>query len=116
MKRNMGLFINDILENIGLIEGSIQKISEEGFKQNKLLIDATLRRLEIIGEAAKNIPQSFKEKYPRIPWREIAGFRDILTHSYFGVNFDRVWHVIKKDLSNLKVEIVKIQKTLSRKT
>ena len=63
MKRNMGLFINDILENIGLIEGSIQKISEEGFKQNKLLIDATLRRLEIIGEAAKNIPQSFKEKY-----------------------------------------------------
>ena len=116
MKRNPNLYINDIIENIGLIEDSLQKIAEPEFKSNRLLIDATLRRLEIIGEAIKNIPQSFTEKYPKIPRKKIAGFRGILTHSYFGVKLDNVWLIIKKDLPYLRTEIMKIRKNLEKRS
>ena len=60
--------------------------------------DAVLRNLEIIGEAAKNVSESIKKKYPDIPWKEIAGTRDRLIHDYFGVNLDIVWGIIKDDL------------------
>ena len=112
MKRDTNLFINDILENIQLIEDSIKNISQSNFKTNSLIIDATIRRLEIIGEATKNIPDSFREKYPDIPWKKIAGFRDVLIHAYFGVDIQRVWIIIKKDLPILKENLSKIKKDL----
>lgn len=109
MKRNINLFIQDILENINLIKNSVNGLSIKQFESNRLIIDATLRRLEIIGEAVKNIPNSFKENYPNIPWKNIAGFRDKLTHAYFGVILDRVWNIIEKDLPSFKKEIEKIK-------
>lgn len=112
MRRDINLFIEDILENINLIENSLHKINEPKFKSNRLILDATIRRLEVIGEAVKNLPLIFTEKYPEIPWRKIAGFRDVLTHSYFGVNLERIWEIVKKDLPELKKEITKIQKVL----
>ena len=124
MKRDLELFIEDILEggrlvgmvsiedileNVNLIQDSIKGLSVKQFESNRLIIDATLRRLEIIGEAVKNIPDSFREKYPNIPWKKIAGFRDILSHSYFGVNMDRVWNIVEMDLPSFKKEIEKIK-------
>jgi uncharacterized protein with HEPN domain len=109
MKRDINMFIQDILENINLIENSVNGLSIKQFESNRLIIDATLRRLEIIGEAVKNIPESFREKHPILPWKEIAGFRDILSHTYFGVNMDRVWNMIEKDLPSFKKEIEKIK-------
>ncbi len=109
MKRDINLFIQDILENINLIEDSIKGLSIKQFESNRLIIDATLRRLEIIGEAVKNIPNSFRENYPNIPWKNIAGFRDKLTHAYFGVILERIWNVIEKDLPSFKKEIEKIK-------
>lgn len=109
MKRDLKLFIEDILENINLIEDSIKGLSVKQFESNRLIIDATLRRLEIIGEAVKNLPDSFKNKHPTLPWKDIAGFRDKLTHAYFGVILERVWNIIERDLSSFKKEIEKIK-------
>src|SRR3989344_2386600 len=105
MKRDIGLFIQDILESINDIESFSKGLTKEKFAIDKLKQNAIIRSLEVIGEAAKSIPDSFREKYPHIPWKEIAGFRDVLSHAYFGVSMDRVWNVIKKDLPVLKKEI-----------
>ncbi len=67
-----------------------------------------MRALEIIGEAAKNIPQSFRNKHPDILWKEIAGTRDKLIHLYFGVNLDLIWKVVKEDIPQLKKQIQQI--------
>jgi len=116
MKRDTRLFIADIIENIGLIEDSTKKLSQNEFKSDKLIVDATIRRLEIIGEATKNMPNDFRKKYPEIPWRDIAGFRDVVTHAYFGVMLEKVWAVIKTDLPDLKQKIQKIKEDLEKET
>ncbi len=61
-----------------------------------------MRRLEIIGEAVKNLPDDFKTAHPQIPWKQIAGMRDVLIHAYTNVSLDRVWRVIEDDLRPLK--------------
>jgi len=108
MKRDMDLFIEDILNSIKNIEEFSQNLNKEKFSKDILRQSAIVRQLEIIGEAVKNIPDSFRKKYPKIPWKDIAGFRDILSHAYFGVNLDRVWNIIEIDLPKLKEEISKI--------
>ena len=102
MKRDVRLYIQDILECIDKIEEYTKEITQDDFYKNILVQDAVLRRLEIIGEAVKNIPQEFRAKYPNIPWKKMAGMRDVLIHAYFGVNLKRVWKVTRKDLVDLK--------------
>ena len=70
--------------------------------------DAIVRNIEIIGEAAKNIPDDFKEEYSRIPWRKLAGARDRLIHHYFGVNYDIIWIIAKEELPGIILEIEEI--------
>ena len=109
MKRDVNLFIQDILDNIKNIESFSKGLNKEKFERNKLRQNAIIRCLEIIGEAAKNIPDYFREKYPIIPWKKIAGFRDVLSHAYFGVSIERVWNIIELDLPTIKKEIEKIK-------
>ena len=108
MKRDIGLFIEDILNSIKNIEEFSKNLDKEKFSKDNLRQSAIIRQLEIIGEAVKNIPDSFRKKYPKIPWKDIAGFRDILSHAYFGVSMDRVWNIIEIDLPKLKEDISKI--------
>ena len=114
MIRKLNLFISDILENIQLIENSLKNVSKENFKSNRDAIDATVRRLEIIGEAVKNIPDSFRKEYQDIPWNKIAGMRDVIMHGYFKVDLNTVWKVITEDLIDLKQKILKIKKDLEK--
>src|SRR4030042_6210079 len=85
MKRDYKLFINDIRGSLAQIEGYIKGISREQFIKNKMLQDAIVRRLEIMGEASKNIPRTLKEKNKQVPWLEISNFRNLMAHSYYEV-------------------------------
>ena len=112
MKETDLVYLKHILESIYNIERSTEKISEEEFKKNVDLVDANLRRIEIIGEAAKNLSDKFKIKYSDIEWKKIAGTRDVLIHAYFTVDLGAVWIIIKKDLLELKNQIETIIKDI----
>lgn len=109
MKRDVGLFIEDILNSIKNIEEFSKGLNKEKFSKDILRQSAIIRQLEIIGEAVKNVPNSFREKYPKIAWKNIAGLRDILSHSYFGVNLERIWNIIENDLLELKRQMKNIK-------
>lgn len=113
MRKDPRFFIKHILESINWVEEYTKGISKDDFLRSTQIQDAVIRRLEIIGEAVKNIPPELKEKYPDIPWRQIAGIRDVLIHEYFGVDLDLLWNTIKKDLPDLKQKISKILEKMS---
>ncbi len=92
----------------------IMKYTNQGrqvFDQDELVQTWVIYHLEIIGEAARAIPQDFKDHHPEIPWRQISGMRNILIHAYFGINRDRVWSVVENDLPNLKTSVDTILNT-----
>ena len=105
MKRDVMLFIGDILESIEAIEEFSKDINKEELNSNRLKRNAIVREIEIIGEAVKNIPDNLKEKYPEIPWKKIAGLRDIIIHTYFNIDLDITWEIIKKDIPILEKQI-----------
>ena len=100
MKRNIKLYLQDIWESILAIEEYTKNLSEDEFYSNRQVQDAIVRRLEIIGEAVKNIDDG-----TGIPKYRGAGMRDIIAHEYFGVKLDRVWDTVRKDLPELKEKI-----------
>ncbi|MEK6873360.1 MAG: DUF86 domain-containing protein [Nanoarchaeota archaeon] len=102
-------YINHILDAIKDVEKSLKNITKNQFVKNKDIKEANIRRIEIIGEAVKNISESLKNKHPEIEWKEIVGTRDKMIHHYFGVNLDIIWGIIKRDLPDLKEKILKIK-------
>ncbi|MBU2637602.1 MAG: DUF86 domain-containing protein [Nanoarchaeota archaeon] len=112
MKKDIAVFLSHILESIEKVREFTHNVSKDKFKKDVKLQDAVIRRIEIIGEAAKNIPSDFREKHPAIPWAEMARTRDKLIHGYFGVDLDLTWNIIKLDLPSLKEKIGKIMKKM----
>ena len=101
------VFLQNIIECIIKIE-TYTKAGKEEFMKSELIQDAVIRNLEIIGEATKKISQGIKEQYPDIPWRQMAGLRDVLIHDYMGISLKIVWNVVQNELSQLKVKIIEI--------
>ena len=110
--RSIEVFIADILESLDKILEYTFDIDEKTFEGNTEKQDAVIRRLEIIGEAVKSIPFDFREKYPEIPWKQIAGMRDVVIHQYFGVTIGLIWRVVTKDVPTLKENIQRIMDEL----
>ena len=111
-KRSVKCYLQDILDAIEKIKKYTAKVDYEMFSKNQMMIDAVLMNIAIIGESVKKIPEDVKEKYPDIPWKDIAGMRDKVIHDYFGVDVNIVWETIKKDVPELEQKIKVMLKEL----
>ncbi len=108
-------YLRDILDATQKALRFVEGVDFEAFVANDEKVFAVIRALEIVGEAAKHVPQLVRRRYPRIPWWEMAGMRDKLTHEYFGVNLRRVWETVQKDLPALEPLIAEILADINAK-
>ena len=113
MKKDSKILLFDILDSIEKIEKYTKKISKRKFFDDLQIQDAVVRRIGIIGEAVKNLPAFFRNKYSGIPWKEMAGTRDVIIHDYSGVDVDLIWEIIDKNIPQLKKKILKLLEELN---
>lgn len=109
-------YFKHVLDAIADTESSLKGLSKKKFKENKDVKDATIRRIEIIGEAVKNISSDLKNKHPEVEWKKIASSRDRMIHAYFSVDLDIVWNIARKGMPKLKEQIQRILKESGEKT
>ncbi len=108
MKRKSSLYIKDILEAMARIEEFTQGMSYEDFIQDDKTSSAVVRKLEIIGEAVKQLPKEVRDRFEEIPWNSLAKTRDKIIHFYHGVDHEIIWKIIKEELPPLRSSFEKI--------
>lgn len=114
MEKDNKVFLRHILDNIGKSERYLQDFDYEKFKQDEKTIDAVVRNVEVIGEAANNLTRGFRSQNTQIEWRKIIATRNRIIHGYASVDLEIIWNITQNDLSSLKIEIEKILEELER--
>ncbi len=108
MKREYKLYLTDILNAIDKVQDYTESLTFEEFSSKHIIIDAVVRNLEIIGEAASQLPEDFKNSHKEIDFRKVKDFRNVITHKYWEVDKDIVWDIIQNKLNDLKEKMQKI--------
>ena len=108
MKRDYSVYLDDILDAMDKAETFVAGMSYEQFEDDLRTHFAVTRALEIVGEATRRLPMSFREQYPDIPWQDMAGMRDKIIHGYDNVNLRIVWDVVTRDIPDVKPQIQQI--------
>lgn len=114
MKKEFLDYVEDIVEAMDDAVRFVEGVEYDDFVKDRKTVYAVTRAIEIIGEAVKKIPDTVKNRYPKVPWKRMAGMRDKLIHEYFGVDLRRVWNTVEKDIPNLKPLFEKILKDFEK--
>jgi uncharacterized protein with HEPN domain len=114
-EREFADYLQDILDSINAIEEFIKEMQFEDFARDRKTTFAVTRAIEIIGEATKHIPKTIVDKYPEIPWRDMAGMRDKVIHEYFGVDLKVVWKTVNQHIPEIKPQIQKVLEDVEKK-
>lgn len=108
MQKNPSLYLHHIIDSATQINDYLSGSDKQQFADNALVQDAVLRKLEVIGEACSSLEENFKQTHQNIPWRKISGMRNRLTHEYWDVDLDIVWHTVTIDVPALKSQLINL--------
>jgi len=115
IKRAYYFYLEDILKSMLRITEYIEGKKFEDFKKNYMIVDAVVRNFEIIGEASKNVPASIKKQFPEIPWKKMYGLRNLISHKYFGIDYEMLWEIasvsLPQNIKDLQRIIAKLKNT-----
>lgn len=116
ISREYILYLEDMLLSMDRIQEYLGKNDFQNFRDNSMLVDAIVRNFEIIGEASKNIPIEIRNKYPQIPWSKMYSLRNLISHEYFGIDYEMLWEIAKKNLPDNRKDLIAVIKTEKNKT
>jgi uncharacterized protein with HEPN domain len=105
VSRDIRLYLDDIVECCDKVGRYTLSMTFDHFRDSDLVVDAVTRNLELIGEASKRVPDEIRTKYPDVPWRKMAGLRDVVVHGYFRIDVQLLWDIAQRDVPIVRQKI-----------